>query len=68
MEGSVPADGEVRVVGGPLSSFGRVEVFLNGVWGTVCGVVTQFSRASLDVICRQLGYTTWSYVYYKSVM
>ena len=66
VEGSVPAEGEVRIVDGPSNSLGRVEVYLNGVWGTVCGVVTQFSRASADVICRQLGYTTYSNVIHRS--
>ena len=58
----------MRVVDGPSNNLGRVEVYLNGVWGTVCGVVTQFSRASAEVICRQLGYTTWSDVFYRSEM
>ena len=68
VKGSVPAEGEVRVVDGPSKNLGRVEVYLNGVWGTVCGILSQFSRASADVMCRQLGYTTWSNVIHRSEM
>jgi deleted-in-malignant-brain-tumors protein 1 len=66
VKGSVPAEGELRIVDGPSKSLGRVEVYLNGVWGTVCGILSQFSRASADVMCRQLGYTTWSNVLHRS--
>ena len=69
VNGSVPANGELRIVNGTTvtSNLGRVEVYLNGVWGTVCGAQTQFSRPSAEVICRQLGYKSWSNVYYRSV-
>ena len=66
VNGSVPANGELRIVDGPTRNWGRVEVYLNGVWGTVCGAETQFSGPSCDVICRQLGYKIWRYVYYRS--
>ena len=68
VNGSVPANGELRIVNGPTRNLGRVEVYLNGVWGTVCGAKTQFSRPSCGVICRQLGYKSWRYVYYSSVV
>ena len=68
VKGSVPANGELRIVDGPARNLGRVEVYLNGVWGTVCGAKTQHSRPSAEVICRQLGYKTWSNVYYRSVV
>ena len=37
-----------------LSSEGRLEVCVNGVWGTICD--TRFSRLDAQVACNQLGY------------
>ena len=47
-------NGTLRLVDGPLESAGRVEVCINGVWGTVCSNYphSNYSR----VVCRQLGY------------
>ena len=37
-----------------LSSEGRLEVCVNGVWGTICD--TRFGRLDAQVACNQLGY------------
>ena len=47
--------GDVRLVDGQSQNEGRVEVCLNGTWGTV----TDYGWSAYDsqVVCRQLGYS-----------
>ena len=59
--------GDIRLVGGNYSWEGRVEIYLNGEWGTInhnCG-----DKFNAHVVCRQLGYDTrCKYTYTKFVI
>ena len=47
-------DGDVRLAGdGSTAMVGRLEVYWNGRWGTVCG--RTFGMAEAHTACRQLG-------------
>ena len=51
---SNPFPGMIRLQGGNYSNQGRVEVYCNGQWGTICD--DGFDRNDAKTICQQLGY------------
>ena len=51
---SNPFSGMIRLQGGNYSNEGRVEVFCNGQWGTICN--NGFGSTDAQTICKQLGY------------
>ena len=48
--------GNIRLVGGSYSWEGRVEIYLDGEWGTITG--NGVGDVDAHVVCRQLGYDT----------
>lgn len=48
--------GDVRIIDGTSPLIGRVEVCINGGWGTVCS--NYWTNDDATVVCRQLGYST----------
>ena len=45
---------ELRLVNGPNSASGRIEVYHRGTWGTVCD--DGFQQYAGDMICKELGF------------
>ena len=50
-----PADGDLRLRGGATHNEGRLEIFHDNEWGTICDDF--FWRRDAKVACKQMGYT-----------
>ncbi len=50
---------EIRLVGGASQSEGRLEVFYQNEWGTVCD--DYFGVDDARVVCRQLGFNGYAF-------
>ena len=48
-------NGKVRLVDGANEMEGRVEVCLDGAWGSICD--NDWSRSDASVLCKQIGYS-----------
>lgn len=57
-------NGDVRLVNGPSSNKGRVEVYYDGIWGTICD--DSWNRRDGDVVCRQMGFEGAELIQYRA--
>ena len=48
-------EGDVRLLGSPISSRGTVQLCANGRWGTVCADKSWNDKAA-QTVCRQKGF------------
>ncbi|CAC5422941.1 HMCN [Mytilus coruscus] len=56
--------GDLRLVGGNYPEKGRLEIYHNSTWGTICD--DGFETPDATVACRQLGYRTSTSTFYTA--
>lgn len=54
---SLPGSLRLQGIDG-VASAGRVELCLNGVWGTVCSMREHWGLKNAQVVCLSLGFST----------
>ena len=54
-------DGQVRLLSTSISNKmeGAIQICAHGYWGTICDSFNSWNSRSADVVCNQLGYTTY---------
>ncbi|XP_063955706.1 deleted in malignant brain tumors 1 protein-like isoform X2 [Lytechinus pictus] len=52
---SLPSDGDIRLANGSRPHEGRVEIYHDSQWGTICD--DGWTGTDASVVCRQLGYS-----------
>ena len=52
-----PYPGQVRLTNGVYANEGLLEIYCNGVWGTVCQ--NDFTATIALAVCKQLGYSSY---------
>ena len=67
-----PTEGDLRLAAGSVNSEGRLEIYHDGVWGTVCddfwGDFRGDGVGNATVACRQLGYSGYETIDYDPVI
>ena len=58
-------EGDARLANGGAPNQGRVEIYVNGSWSTICGY--WFGYGAARVVCRQLGLPAPSRVYHYEI-
>ena len=46
-----------RVVGGSQPNEGRVELYFNNTWGSICSYFWEWDIKEANTVCRMLGYS-----------